>query len=387
MKNRLFSILILLLTSLLFMNCGLPPGSMEDPLDDPQQEPQQARLQDEAKGSNKKDRIEDIAYSPDSNKLAVAAGNGIWLYDAQTGQELVQCAGHTHKVFNVAFRPDGEVLASIAGGHDGTIRIWDVHTGKNLRIFKHHVWNGTAWDVVAWDVAFSPDGKTIVGGGSNHKAYLLDADTGKILRTFTGHKGYDHHVQNVAFSPDGKTIAGMGGHSGTVILWDANTGKLLRIFPGAANQTSRGLLTFCPDSRMIASSHVLGTISLWDVNTGKRLQAITNVPSIQKASSVFSPDGKMIAWRKSLDIVLWDVNTGKEVRTLTGYRENNPLRRDRFGRYIYDHPPCNFLAFNPDGKTIAAAGSYSVHLWDVNTGYMRKLISIGKPKMDFYNRP
>ena len=369
------------------MNCGLPPGSYEEPLDDPQQEPQQEHLPVEAEGNTKKFRIEDMVYSPDGTKLAVAAGNGIWLYDAQTGQELAQCAGHTHKVFSVAFRPDGEALASIAGGHDGTIRIWDVHTGKNLRTFKHTVWNGAAWDVVAWDVAFSPDGKTIVGGGANHKACLLDADTGKLIRTFTGHTGYDHSVQSVAFSPDGKTIAGMGGHSGTVILWEANTGKLLRTFPGTANQMSQCLLTFSPDGRMIASSHVLGTISLWDVNTGKRLQAITNIPIGRKASSVFSPDGKMIAWIKSLDIVLWDVNTGKEVRTLSGYRENNPLQRDRFGRYIFDHPPGIFLAFNPDGKTIAAASRHFVHLWDVNTGYLRKLISIGKPKRDYYNMP
>ncbi len=376
MKNRLFSILTALLIALPFMNCGLPPGSMEDPLDDPQQEPQQARLHDEAKGSNKKDRIEDIAYSPDGTKLAVAAGNGIWLYDAQTGQELAQCAGHIHKVFSIAFRPDGEVLASIAGGHDGTIRLWDVHTGKNLRTFKHKVWNGAAWDVVAWDVAFSPDGKTIVGGGSNHKVCLLDANTGKLLRTFTGHTGYDYSVQNVAFSPDGKTIAGMGGHSHTVILWDANTGKLLRTFPGAANQMSQNLLVFSPDGRMLASGQDPMTIYLWDVNTGKHLQAITNIPTFFRANSAFSPDGKMLLLRsKGYDIGLWDVNTGKLLRTLTGYREKNPLRRDRYGRYIWsDDAPFVFLAFNPDGKTIATAGKYSVHLWDVNTGYLRKII-------------
>ena len=351
--------------SLPFMNCGLPPGSMEDPLDDPQQEPQQARLQDEDKGNTKKHRINDIVYSPDGTKLAVATGNGVWLYDAQTGQELVQCAGHIDKVFNLAFRLDGKILASVGLGDDQTIRIWDVQTGKNLRTFKQQ----------AWDVAFSPDGKTIVCGDASHKVYLLDADTGKLLRTFIGHTGYDYHVQNVAFSPDGKTIAGMGSHSGTVILWDANTGKLLRTFPGEANQTGLNLLVFSPDGRMLASSHDPGSISLWDVSTGKRLQAITNVPTIWKASSVFSPDGKMIAWKKSLDIVLWDVNSGKEVRTLTGYREKNPLRRDRFGRYIWsEDAPFVFFAFNPDGKTIATAGFHSVHLWDVNTGYLRKII-------------
>ena len=366
MKNRLFSILIALLISLPFMNCGIPQGSYEEPLDDPQQEPQQARLQDEAKRNTKKHRINDIAYSPDGTKLAVAAGNGIWLYDAQTGQELVQCAGHIDTVSYVAFRPDGKILASVGLGHDGTIRIWDVHTGKNLRTFRYQT----------WDVAFSPDGKTIVCGRSSsdgHNLYLLDADTGKLLRTFTGHT--DYHVMTVAFSPDGKTIASMGSRSGTVILWEANTGKCLRTF---TTQTKgiRNLLTFSPDGRIIASGHDSTTISLWDVHTGKNLQAITDNHAFYKVESAFSPDGKMIALgsRKVFDIGLWDVNTGKEVRTLTGYWEKNPLRKNRYGRYIYGPTPLVYLEFNPDGKMIATAGYYSVHLWDVNTGYLRKII-------------
>lgn len=364
MKNRLLSILITMLFSLPFMNCGLPPGSMEGPLDDPQQEPQQARLQDEDRGNTKKHRIQDIAYSPDGTILAVATGNGIWLYDAQTGQELAQCAGHIGKVFNIAFRPDGETLASVAGGQDQSIRMWDVHTGKNLRTFKFQ----------AWDVAFSPDGKTIVCGGSSHKVYLLDADTGKRIRTFTGHKGYDYHVQDVAFSPDGKTIAGKGSGN-TVILWDANTGKLLQTFTGQTRGIG-SLLTFSPDGKMIAREYD-SHISLWDVHTGKRLQAFTDAGSFLKVSSAFSPDGKMIvlgAYRKGLELGLWEVKTGKEIQTLTGYRENNPLRRDRFGRYIYGPTPFVYLEINPDGKTIATAGYYSVHLWDVNTGYLRKII-------------
>ncbi len=366
MKNRLFSILTVLLISLPFMNCGLPPGSMEGPLDDPQQEPQQEHLSDAVKGNTQKRRIEDLEYSPDGTKLAVVVGNGIWLYDAQTGQELAQCAGHIHHVFNIAFRPDGETLASVAGGQDSTIRMWDVHTGKNLRTFKFQ----------AWDIAFSPDGKTIVCGDSSHKVHLLDADTGKRIRTFTGHKGYDYHVQQVAFSPDGKTIAGLGAPSKTVILWDVNTGKLLQTFTGQT-EGIQSLLTFSPDGKLIASGYDSHTTSLWDVHTGKRLHVITDARSFYKVSSAFSPDGKMIvlgSYRKGYDIGLWEVKTGKEVRTLTGYREKNPLRRDRFGRYISENPALTYLEFNPDGKTIATAGYYSVHLWDVNTGYLRKII-------------
>ncbi len=369
MKNRLFSILLALLISLPFMNCGLPPGSMEVPLDDPQQEPQQARLPDEVKGNTKKEWIHDIAYSPDGTILAVAAGNGIWLYDAQTGHELAQCAGHIDKVLHIAFRPDGETLASVGLGHDQTIRIWDVHTGKNLRTFKYQ----------AWDVAFSPDGKNIVCGSDiNYNLYLLDADTGKLLHTLSGHTDYSGpvYVMNLAFSPDGKTIAGIG-RGPNISLWDANTGKLLQTLTEETHGFTLDSFAFSPDGSMIASGSGHSTISLWDVNTGKHLRAITDIGVHGwHKSFAFSPDGEMIAGMKGLDIVLCDVNTGKLLKTLTGYREKNPLRLDRFNRYIYDDPSFSFLVFNPDGKTIAAAGrhQHSIHLWNVNTGYLQKII-------------
>ena len=180
MKNRLFSILTALFIALPFMSCSLPPGSLEDPLHDPQQAPQQEHFPEGAKGRIKKGRINDIAYSPDGTKFAVAGNNGIWLYDAQTGHELVQFAGHTDTVHNVAFRPDGKTIVSAGVTHDLTIRIWDVNTGRNLRTFRYQV----------FDVAFSPDGKMIVGGSPDKNLYLLDADTGKLLRTLSGHTDF-----------------------------------------------------------------------------------------------------------------------------------------------------------------------------------------------------
>ena len=313
MRNRLFSIFTALFIKLTFLSCSLPPGSLEDPLHDPQQAPQQEHLPEGAKG-----RIHDIAYSPDGTMLAVAGGNGIWLYDAQTGHELVQFAGHTHTVHNVAFRPDGKTIVSAAIGYDQTIRIWDVNTGRNLRTFRY----------VAFDVAFSPDGKMIVSGGHDKNLYLLDADTGKLVRTLSGHTDF---VWSVAFSPDGKTIASRS-QDKTIRLWDADTGKLLQTITLHSHLPKHPLNTviFSPDGKMIAS--VGDNYFLWDANTGKRLRTIARDTSPYHKNLAFSPDGSMIAWNNFHDIDLWDVNTGKLLRTLKG--KNNPLRRERFSGYF-----------------------------------------------------
>ena len=363
MRNRLFSIFTALFIKLTFLSCSLPPGSLEDPLHDPQQAPQQEHLPEGAKGRIKKDRINDIAYSPDGTKLAVAGGNGIWLYDAQTGHELVQFAGHTYTVHNVAFRPDRKTIVSAGTSYDRTIRIWDVNTGRNLRTFRYRV----------FDVAFSPNGKMIVGGSYDKNLYLLDADTGKLGRTLSGHTDF---VWSVAFSPDGKMIASRS-RDQTIRLWDANTGKLLRTITLHSHLSDRSLyiVIFSPDGKVIASVRDQRTICLWDANTGKQLRTITGNTACFQKNFAFSPDGSMIARNNLHDIDLLDVNTGKLLRTLTGYRENNPLRRERFSGHILGDPSIFTVVFSPDGKTIAGASVHGVHLWDVNTGYLRKLIS------------
>ena len=141
MKAKLYPILTVLLVLLAFapntlaqdhMQLGLPTGV-------------KARL---GKGW-----IGEIAYSPDGTRLAVASGIGIWLYDAQTGEELDLLLARDMWSGSVAFSPDGNTIASASW--DETLRLWDAHTGTHLRTLTGHT------DIVT-SVAFSPNGSTIL---------------------------------------------------------------------------------------------------------------------------------------------------------------------------------------------------------------------------------
>jgi len=109
------------------------------------------------------------------------------------------------KVRKIAFSPDSKRFAAIA---TDTMNVWDMATGREvvhaLKIPR------------VMDMAFSPDGKHIVTGGTEPALRIWDATTGRQLRTLEDEGGT---VNIVAFSRDGKLLATSGSYM-TVKLWD-----------------------------------------------------------------------------------------------------------------------------------------------------------------------
>jgi WD40 repeat protein len=100
-----------------------------------------------------------VQYSSDGSLLAVGSSVGVWLYDADTHEEINLLTGHASTVSCIAFSPDGQTLAS--GSSDGTIRLWNPHTGQH----KTTLMRDDMWDVTS--VAFSPDSSTLASGGGD----------------------------------------------------------------------------------------------------------------------------------------------------------------------------------------------------------------------------
>lgn len=156
-----------------------------------------------------------VFLSPDGKRLAAASFGHLQLLNVETRKRGPTLAGIAHIVANVAFSGDGQRLAAV--GWDGTVRVWDVASGKSLYTFQHRE--------RATCVAFHPSGRQLASGSCDNTARIWDLDTGRQVDTLPGHIGY---VMAVAYSSDGSLLATASGHryQGEVQVWKtASFGK------------------------------------------------------------------------------------------------------------------------------------------------------------------
>ena len=203
-----------------------------------------------------KGSINDIQYSPDGARLAVATSIGVWLYDTVIYREVALIAGHTDGINSVAFSPDGKML--VGGGTDGEVRVWDAETGELTGLLAEHTNRVTT-------VSFSPDGRTLASGWFHSRRSNGFLVFEVVNDGFSARPDLDwpSKVYSVALSPDGTTLA-TADRGRTVRLWDAVTNDHKRTLAGHTGAIW-GLL-FSPDGKTLASRSVDGTVLLWKVH-------------------------------------------------------------------------------------------------------------------------
>ncbi|MEK6299587.1 MAG: caspase family protein [Acidobacteriota bacterium] len=226
--------------------------------------------------------------------------------------------GVTGEPASLAFSGDG---AWVAVRNEGSMKIWDVATGRELKSFATpRVANGNpadqAYAMFASKFLFSPDRRLLSIVSDGRKIDLVDASSATVVQTLAGHSGA---IIGMTFSADTKLFASSGSDN-QIKVWDAATGRELSTLSGAATPISD--LAFSPDGKSLSvAGHQ--AVSSWELITGGVRRAVSlpddyaqhRQNGMQERGCLLSRDGRFVIAGSSSQPVakVWEVASGREL--------------------------------------------------------------------------
>ena len=284
-------------------------------------------------------------------RIAAGVDNDVCIFDIEPRQEVTLMKGHTHRVFAVAFSPDGSRIAS--GSSDTTIRIWDVQTGKETLRLEGHT------DSLR-SVAFSPDGQWLASGSEDRTVRVWDSETGRPAGPPL--RGHTSFVISVAFSPDDLQIVS-GSWDQTIRVWTSTPDKwpkpsqqitAIHLSRHPASSVDRislegypHVVSAClsPDGSLYAASTLDGHISIW--NTDRNLLWETNI-SIHPIHFLRFSERQLVLSTPDGSILSWDLVDGKPVNKEAITRRPQLNRCDIHGSTASAYNLVSWFPFSSD---------------------------------------
>ena len=286
--------------------------------------------------SGHKGAVYEVAFSPNGELIASASRDQtikLWRIDGTLVKTLED---HGDWVRGVAFSYDGKYIASAS--QDGTVKLWQTYgdVSTSLKTLEGH-----SAGVNSVTFAFSPEiGQLIVSGSDDNTLKIWQTD-GTLVKTLEGHTD---QVRGVTFNPNVQLVASASG-DGTIKLWTLD-GTLVKNLKGHNSGVNK--VIFSPNGKIIASASDDNTVQLWQTN-GKKLLTFKKHKA-RVDGIAFSSDGKRIA-------------SASDDKTIKIWRPDGNLLRS----LIVHNEEVRSVAFSPDGKSIASASEDSrVELWRPN---------------------
>jgi serine/threonine protein kinase/WD40 repeat protein/tetratricopeptide (TPR) repeat protein len=298
--------------------------------------------------------------SPDGRLVATSDGDGVCLWEAETGREVGSLkAGHCDTVL---FHPDGRSL--ISSGSWGLYR-WPIRPDPErgadaIRIGPPELLRETSAREGSNRAAWLPGHKTLAQIDNNSARVLL-VDSSHPHPAWTRapvlESGGNRRMATVSVSPDGRWLATGGWNTSGIQVWDLRDRRLKRILrPKEAVGNINLVVGFSPDGQWLVSDSTSGRgpwwYHFWRVGTWEpshRIDQERDGNTLQQPA--FTRDGRLMAVGIAPDqVLLAEVATGRELARLTTQQPVTPAP----------------LVFSPDGtKLVASTRRKTVLVWDL----------------------
>jgi WD40 repeat protein/DNA-binding SARP family transcriptional activator len=295
-------------------------------------------------------RITDLAFSPDGSMLATASVDGLIVVWGVSNGNLVASMSGEGAASGLSFSADGSLLAG-AWPDGGTVKVMDVSDSSVIRTLGRL--SG------ATHTAFDPHGGRIAVAtqafdcnGERWKVLMIDLETeGRTVLRGSQPCGANF----VAWSPDGRYIAA-NADTANVKIWDSGAGELRFTLFGHSDEVFSG--DWSSDSTRLVTGSYDGTARVWKITAGGTEQLL--VLSAHGAHAVwsvaFSPDDAYVMTTDDTSTArIWDVSAkgGAEVGIL-------PAPIPGWG---FDD-----IAFLDRRRAVLPSGSGKLAVWDVEAG-------------------
>jgi WD40 repeat protein len=275
--------------------------------------------------------------------------------------------GHTEGVSALAAGAGGLIAG---GGEDGTVRLWDLKTGRCAHTITAHTEGVSA-------LAFSADGRNVFSAGRDQVIRVWDTASGRAVDALEGHTG---GVLALAASPDGRYLVSGGGDQ-TVRLWDtaslsaspqltqgvaspthgiaspAEKGrKCLKVLEGHIGSVTSA--SFTEDGWYVLTSGRDGAVCVWDVENagmsgGRRILVMKGHHSGSVACAAVSPDMRYLASAgEDRTVRVYDALRGECIHVLKGHAG-----------------AVTAVTFSPDSRhLLSASEDRTMRLWECLSG-------------------
>ena len=292
-------------------------------------------------GAQINDYVISLCWSP-KNERVFAAGSAagpVILFDCKYNNPLCRFDGHRLGTSAIAWRPDGEVLAT--SGQDGQVRLWHVESGVQIAEMP----GGSVWvEHLAWcpnkDLKNSP--LLVSTAGKNLRVW---DSNGRLVKEYVD---YSSTIYDIAWHlPSNRLAVAV---YGSVILLDLDSGSTKYFnWKGVSLK-----LAWSPNGDYLATGDQDSTVHFWHTESGDDLQMWGYHTKVRELS--WDSTSRYLATGGGASVVVWDCS-GK------GPEGSKPLLLEAHKANL------STIAFQNNGFLLASAGHDGrLCLWSINNG-------------------